>query len=62
MEFRNFIPPNTVNNSLPLKKVTIGPKERLPQNLTFHKTGDVIQAIEVRCACGDTIVIQCVYE
>jgi hypothetical protein len=62
MELSNFILPSPAITSAPVARVTIGPKERLPSNVTLHRSGEVIQAIEVRCACGEKIVIQCVYE
>lgn len=43
-------------------KVTIGPKAKTPTNIKLNKTGDVIESIEIVCACGETIVIQCEYE
>lgn len=30
--------------------------------IELHKNGDVIEAIEVTCSCGQTTVIECVYE
>ena len=30
--------------------------------IELHRSGDVVEAIEVTCGCGQTIVIECVYE
>ena len=32
-----------------------------PAEITLHKDGDVIRAIELTCACGRTTVIECEY-
>jgi hypothetical protein len=62
MEISNFIPACSATQSVPTHKVTIGPKTNSQNGVKLHKHGDVVQAIEVRCACGETLVIQCVYE
>jgi len=62
MEISNFIPAGPATNCPPVARITIGPRERLPQNITLHRNGDVIQAIEIRCGCGEKILIQCEYE
>jgi hypothetical protein len=61
MPASNFIPAPQAATTAHLHKVTIGPKNELPTNIKLHKRGDTIEAIEVRCACGEIIIIQCEY-
>lgn len=61
MQTSNFIPAPQAGPTTNLHKVTIGPKNELPTNIKLHKRGDTIAAIEVRCACGEIIIIQCEY-
>jgi hypothetical protein len=44
--------------------VTIGPKSKsdAAANIRLNKNGELIESIELKCACGETIVIQCEYE
>lgn len=62
MEISNFIPACSAVGAAPTHKVMIGPKSNTPHGVKLHKNGDIVQAIEVRCVCGETLVIQCVYE
>lgn len=62
METTNFIPARPLTHQHLLPKVTIGPKERLPRNVKLHRDGDTITAIEVRCSCGEAILIECEYD
>jgi hypothetical protein len=62
MEISNFIPPCQATLAVPRTKVTIGPKDHQQHGIKLHKKGDIVQAVEIRCSCGETIVIQCVYE
>ncbi len=33
-----------------------------PAQIELHRNGEVIEAIEVTCSCGQTMIIECVYE
>ncbi|MEQ1904037.1 MAG: hypothetical protein ABL888_07645 [Pirellulaceae bacterium] len=61
MQASNFIPALQAAATTHLHKVTIGPKTELPTNIKLHKCGETIEAIEIRCACGEIIIIQCEY-
>ncbi len=44
-------------------KAVIGPKpDQTAPQVTCHRTEDVIQSIEIRCACGEVIVLDCKYQ
>ncbi len=43
-------------------RIAIGPKTNTSRaEIQLNKTGDVIQSIEIQCACGEKIVIRCEY-
>ena len=44
--------------------VTIGPRSKpdTAAKIKLNKNGDIIESIELKCVCGETIVIQCEYE
>ncbi len=62
MQANNFFPAPHAAAAPVLQKVTIGPKTGLPTNIKLHKRGAMIDAIEIQCACGEVIIIQCEYE
>ena len=47
----------------PISKKPIGPATSTDDvHIKLHRDGDAIRLIEIRCACGETIQIQCEYE
>jgi hypothetical protein len=49
--------------SKPDKKVVIGPGGSTPKHeIKVHKSNDLIQSIEIKCKCGETIIVDCQYE
>ena len=49
-------------------KVSIGPKPKVapskdaaPQTIKLNKNGSLVESIEIRCSCGEVILIQCEY-
>lgn len=44
------------------RKITVSEQPRHEPQVTLKREGAVIRAIEIRCACGDQIILDCQYE
>ena len=51
---------NVANNG---KKVVIGPNDApAVAEVLVHQSDNEIQTIEVKCKCGETIILECEYQ